>query len=76
MLELSKYNNPSLTAKSLAILDRILDYKKHRINQFYCELFVCEPESVKFAECLASLKNKFFILEDINTPKITYENQG
>jgi hypothetical protein len=31
---------------------------------------------VKFANYLAGLKNKFFILEDINTPKATFENQG
>lgn len=35
MTELCKYNNPELTSKCLAILHRILDYKKHRINQFY-----------------------------------------
>lgn len=44
MLELSKYNNAALTSKSLSILYKILDYKQHRINNFYSQLFVCEPE--------------------------------
>lgn len=75
-MELGKYGSAILTSKSLAILNRILDHKKHRMNFFYTQLFVCEPESVKFAEFLGSLKNKFFTLEDINTPKITLENQS
>lgn len=35
MTELCKYNNPDLTSKCLAILYRVLDFKKHRISQFY-----------------------------------------
>ena len=35
MIELSKYNNPTLTSKSLDILSRVLDNRKHRIEKFY-----------------------------------------
>lgn len=71
LIELSEYKNAALTCKSLEILHRILDCKKLRITKFYSELFVCEPSCVMFAEFLTSLKNKFFVLEDINTTKIT-----
>lgn len=62
MMELANYDNPTLTAKALSIIERVLQTKKKSIEHFSGQRFICEEDKLKFVEYIDSVRNSFFIL--------------
>jgi hypothetical protein len=50
MIELSYYNNPSLTSQSISILERVLLSKMKSLESFYKQIFICGEERKKLAD--------------------------
>lgn len=70
--ELSSYNNPNLTSKSILIFQRVFKSNNLKMERFYEELFICGEERVNFAIYLEKHRAKFFTLEDTNTPFVNF----
>lgn len=46
VLELAQYHSEELTKKSLNVLERVFESEKNRLNLFYEQLYICEPNRV------------------------------
>ena len=70
MIELTNYRNPELTSSAISIIDLALQSRKKAFQQFYELIIVSEDERLKLVEFMEIHRNKFFILDDQNTPLV------
>ena len=75
MIELTNYRNPQLTSGALSIIDMSLQNRKKAFQQFYELIIISEDERLKLVEFMEVHRNKFFILDDPNTPGVNDDNQ-
>lgn len=70
MIELTNYRNPELTSSAISIIDLALQSRKKAFQQFHELIIVSEDERLKLVEFMETHRNKFFILDDQNTPLV------
>jgi hypothetical protein len=75
MIELTNYRNAELTSGSISIIDLALQSRKKAFQQFHELIIVSEDERLKLVEFMETHRNKFFILDDQNTPLVNEDNQ-
>ena len=76
MIELTNYRNPHLTSGAISIIDLALQSRKKAFQQFYELIIISEDERLKLVEFMETHRNKFFILDDQNTPSVNEDNQA
>ena len=62
MIELSNYNSPELTAKAMAIIDRVLQTREMAFRHLYELMVISEEERLSLIGFMEEHRNKFSIL--------------